>query len=114
MKSKIHEFINNLKNKAMRKKTQTTTQKTMSIVLVVALFSTQSAFAQKQSMEVDTSSPMHNPFLLVSALLFIVGFTILFALKLRDDNKYHPKRNRGTQMPARHPNHYGRRQQSHR
>jgi 4-hydroxybenzoate polyprenyltransferase len=111
MKTKINKFNNNLKIKAM-KKTQPIAKKTISIVLVV-LFSANSAFAQKQNIEAEDNNPMHNLLFLVSALLFIVGFTVLYALKLRDDNKHHAKQNRTPHMPARHPNHYGRRHQFH-
>jgi len=97
----------------MRKKTQTITKKTISIVLVVVLFSANSAFAQKQNIGAEDDGPMHNILFLGAALLFIVGFTVLFALKLRDDNKNHPKQNRNPQMPVRRPNHYGRRHQFH-
>jgi len=112
MKTKINEFNNNLKNKAM-KKTQTITKKTISIVLLVMLFSANSALAQNQGIEADNTNPMHNLLFLVLALLFIVGFTVLYALKLRDDNKNHPKQNKTPHMPVRHPNHYRRRHQFH-
>lgn len=93
-------------------KTQTITKKTISIVLVVVLFSANHAFAQKQNIGAEDDGPMHNLIFLAAALLFIVGFTILFALKLRDENRKHPKQNRNQHMPFRHhPNHYGRRHQ---
>ena len=58
MKTKINKFNNNLKIKAM-KKTQPIAKKTISIVLVV-LFSANSAFAQKQNIEAEDNNPMHN------------------------------------------------------
>jgi heme/copper-type cytochrome/quinol oxidase subunit 2 len=94
------------------RKTQTITKRTISIVLVV-LFSASNALAQNQGIEADNNNPMHNLLFLGSAFLFIVGFTVLFALKLRDDNKNHPKQNRNPHMSTRHPNHYGRRHQFH-
>ena len=95
-------------------KTQTITKKTMSIVLLVVLFSANGAFAQKQSIEAENNNPVNNVLLLAAVFLFIVGFTVLFALKLRDDNKSNPNRNRSPHIPSRHPNHYGRRHQFHR
>jgi NADPH:quinone reductase-like Zn-dependent oxidoreductase len=97
------------------RKTQTITKQTISVMLVVMLFSTNSAFAQKQNIEAENNGPMHNLLFMGAALLFIVGFTVLYALKMRDDNKHHPKQNRNPQTPFRHhPNHYGRRHQFHR
>ena len=94
------------------KNIQPITKRAISIVLVV-LFSANSALAQNQGIEANNNNPMHNLMFLGSALLFIVGFTVLYALKLRDDNKHHSKQNKSPQMPARHPNHYGRRHQLH-
>ncbi len=95
-------------------KTKTITKKTISIVLVVMLFSANHAFAQKQNIGAEDEGPIHNLLFLASALLFIVGFTVLFALKLRDENKNQARQNKSPQMPVRHhPNHYGRRHQFH-
>jgi hypothetical protein len=78
------------------------------------LFSANSAFAQKQNIEAEDISPIHSLIFMVAALLFIVGFSILYALKLREDHKNHPNHNRSPQMPLRHhPNHYGHRHQLH-
>jgi heme/copper-type cytochrome/quinol oxidase subunit 2 len=91
--------------------TQTITKRTISVILVVMLFSANNALAQNQSIGAEDKGPMHNLIFLMAALFFIIGFTTLFILKLRDDNKNYPKQNKSPQMPVRHPNHYGRRRQ---
>ena len=98
----------------METKTKTISKKAISIVLIVVLFSAQSALAQKQNVEAENSDPMHNLIFLVAALLFIVGFTVLFVLKQRDDNEKKPTQYKSPRVFTRHPNHYGHGHQYHR
>lgn len=89
------------------KKTTNPTIKTISLILLVALFSSQNTFAQKQSLEIENNSLSHNVTFMLCVLFFIIGFIALIALKLRDDNKQEQKGQQNQQMHSRHRNHYG-------
>ncbi len=95
-------------------KTTNLSKKTISTMLFILVVSTQHAFAQTQNLEIENDGLSHNITFLLSVLLFIVGFTALIALKMRDDSK------KEKQQPINHPakhthvvhrNHYGRRHQ---
>ena len=92
-------------------KTQHITKTTVSIVLAFVLLSYQSAFAQNSSTVVENDSLIHNLTFMLSVFLFIVGFTALIVLKMRDDSKQQQQGNQHNQMHTRHRNHYGRRHQ---
>jgi heme/copper-type cytochrome/quinol oxidase subunit 2 len=92
------------------KNTTTISKKTISTILVVALFSCQSAFAQNPSAIEENDSLIHNLTFMLSIFLFIVGFTALIVLKMCDDSKKQ-QGNQHQQLHTRHRNHYGRKHQ---
>jgi heme/copper-type cytochrome/quinol oxidase subunit 2 len=91
-------------------KTTNLSKKTISILLVVVLFSCQSAFAQSPNAIAEDDSLIHNLTFMISVFLFIVGFTALIVLKMRDDNKKQ-EGNHNQPLNTRHRNHYGRKHQ---
>ena len=93
------------------KKTTNLSKTTVSIVLAFVLFSCQSALAQNSNTVVEDDSLMHNLTFMLSVFLFIVGFTALIVLKMRDDSKKQQQGNPHQQLHGKHRNHYGRKHQ---
>ena len=90
-------------------KAHTTSKKAISATSIALLFLSQQLFAQKQGVESEYDNMSYNTTFMLCILFFIVGFTILIILKLRDDKKQREHRN--PVIHARHRNHYGSRHQ---
>jgi hypothetical protein len=93
-------------------KTQTFSKKTFSALIIIALFSYQSMFAEQIEIAEDIA-PTHSIIFILSTLFFIAGFILLIMLKLREDEKEkeedtisHPVKHRHY-----HPKHYGHKHQ---
>ena len=91
---------------------KTTKQQTTTSLIAFAfvLFFSQNALAQNSTLSEDDSI-IHNLTFMVSVFLFIVGFTALIVLKMRDDSKKQQQNNQSQQIHTRHRNHYGHKHQ---
>ena len=77
-------------------KTQHFSTKTVGLILLTALLYSQSALANVQN-ELEVKEHSDNVGITISVILFIIGFSVLIALKVHDDKK-HSKHNQ-VQMP---------------
>jgi hypothetical protein len=95
-------------------KTQTFSKKTLSALIIIALFSSQSMSAQQIQLEEDIA-PTHSIIFILSGLFFIAGFILLIMLKLREDAKEKKEEEYTISHPVKHrhyhPKHYGHRHQ---
>lgn len=87
-------------------KTQHFPTKTVSVIFLTALLYSQSALANVQT-ELEAKEHSDNIGIAISVILFVIGFSVLIALKVHDDKK-HPKNN-DVQLPR--SSRYGQRHQ---
>ncbi|HXU26531.1 MAG TPA: hypothetical protein VN698_04805 [Bacteroidia bacterium] len=71
-------------------KTQHFSTKMIGLILLIALFHSQQTLAAVQN-NFAAESHSDNVAIVMCVLLFIIGFSVLIALKMHDDKKHHNK-----------------------
>ncbi|HTA61474.1 MAG TPA: hypothetical protein VK835_03420 [Bacteroidia bacterium] len=94
--------------------TQTFSKKSISTLLILALFFSRNMLAQQNKTIEEDVAPTHSIIFILSVLFFILGFAVFIVLKLRDDAKEKKDAqsiSHHTKHRHLHRNHYGHRHQ---